>query len=145
MDELKINHQLCIFHLYKLIGKDIFPKLRSKFISKIRLCILFTEIKEIFRTYNTNIANERLNILIEKSNEIPRVINKFIQKIEEDFERLTLFMRDGFVSRTTNPIENYYRTTMPDSLKRIFKTSHGVLKYLDVRKNYWLNNISKNI
>ena len=145
MDELKINHQLCIFHLYKLIGKDIFPKLRSKFISKIRLCILFTEIKEIFRTYNTNIANERLNILIEKSNEIPRVINKFIQKIEEDFERLTLFMRDGFVSRTTNPIENYYRTTMPDSLKRIFKTTHGVLNYLDIRRDYWIDNISKNI
>jgi len=68
-----------------------------------------------------------LNILIEKSNEISRVINKFIKKIGEDFERLSLFMRDGFVSRTTNPIENYYRTTMPDSLKRIFKTTHGVL------------------
>ena len=111
MDELKINHQLCIFHLYKMIGKEISPKLNSKFISKsnkIRLCILYTEIKEIFRTYNINIANERLNILIEKSNEIPRVINKSIQKIEGDFERLTLFMRDGFVSRTSNPIENYY-------------------------------------
>ena len=33
MDELKIDHQLCIFHLYKMIGKEIFPKLRSKFIS----------------------------------------------------------------------------------------------------------------
>ena len=148
MDELKINHQLCIFHLYKLIGKEIFPKLRSKFISttnKIRLCILFTEIKEIFRTFDLNIAINRLNELLEKSNTTPRIFNKFIQKIEGDFERFTLFMRDGFVSRTTNPIENYYRTTMPDSLKRIFKTPHGALKYLDLRKNYWLNNISKNI
>jgi len=131
-----------------MIGKEIFPKLRSKFISntnKIRLCILFTEIKEVFRTFDINIAIERLNRLIEKSNEIPRVINKFIQKIEDDFERLTLFMRDGFVSRTTNPIENYYRTTMPDSIKRIFKTTHGVLNYLDIRRNYWIDNISKNI
>jgi len=148
MDELKINHQLCIFHLYKMIGKEISPKLNSKFISnsnKIRLCILFTEIKEIFRTFDLNIAIERLNNLMKKSNEIPRVINKFIQKIEDNFDRLTLFMRDGFVSRTTNPIENYYRTTMPDSLKRIFKTTHGVLKYLDIRRDYWINNISKNI
>jgi len=81
--------------------------------------------------------------LLEKSNATPKILHKFIQKIEDDFERLTLFMRDGFVSRTTNPIENYYRTTMPDSLKRIFKTPDGALKYLDVRKNYWLNNISK--
>lgn len=148
MDELKINHQLCIFHLYKMIGKEIFPKLRSKFISnskKIRLCILFTEIKEVFRTFELNVAISRLNGLLEKSNAAPKIFHKFIQKIEDDFERLTLFMKDGFVSRTTNPIENYYRTTMPDSLKRIFKTPEGVLKYLDVRKNYWLNNISKNI
>ncbi len=148
MDELKINHQLCIFHLFKMIGKEIFPKLRSKFISntnKIRLCILFTEIKEIFRTFDLNIAINRLNGLLEKSNATPKIIHKFIQKIEDDFERLTLFMRDGFVSRTTNPIENYYRTTMPDSLKRIFKTPDGALKYLNIRKIYWLNNISKNI
>ncbi len=148
MDELKINHQLCIFHLFKMIGKEILPKLNSKFISnsnKIRLCIFFTEIKEIFRTFNINIAIDRFNGLLKKSNEIPKIFNKFIQKIEDDFERLTLFMRDGFVSRTTNPIENYYRTTMPDSLKRIFKTSHGALKYLDIRRDYWLNNISKNI
>ncbi len=148
MDELKINHQLCIFHLYKMIGKEISLKLNSKFISnssKIRMCILFTEIKEIFRTFNINIAIYRLNELLKKTNEIPRVFNKFIQKIEDDFERLTLFMRDGFVSRTTNPIENYYRTTMPDSLKRIFKTPEGALKYLDIRRDYWVDNISKNI
>jgi hypothetical protein len=131
-----------------MIGKEILPKLNSKFISnsnKIRLCILFTEIKEIFRTFNIYIAIDRLNELLKKSNEIPRVFYKFIKKIEEDFERLTLFMIDGFVSRTINPIENYYRTTMPDSLKRIFKTPDGALKYLDIRKDYWLNNISKNI
>lgn len=148
LDELKINHQLCIFHLFKMIGKKIFPKLNSKFISKsnkIRLCILFSEIKEIFRTFDLNIAIYRLNELLKKSNDVPRVFNKFIKKIEDDLERLTLFMRDGFVSRTTNPIENYYRITMPDSLKRIFKTTHGALKYLDIRKDYWTNNISKNI
>jgi len=53
-------------------------------------------------------------------------------------------MRDGFVSRTANPIENYYRTTMPDSSKRIFKTPNGALNTWR-GKNYWLNNISKNI
>ncbi len=148
MDELKINHQLCIFHLFKMIGKEISPKLNSKLVSnsdKIRLCILFTEIKEIFRTFDLNIAIDRLDELLKKSYEIPEILGKFIRKIEDDFERLTLFMRDGFVSKTTNPIENYYRTTLPDSLKRIFKTPDGVSKYLDIKKNYWLNNISKNI
>lgn len=131
-----------------MIGKEIFPKFRSKFIShqnKIRICILFTGIKEIFRTFDMNIAINRINALLNISNDIPKVFHKFIRKIKDDFERLTLFMRDGLVSRTTNPIENYYRTTMPDSLKRIFKTPHGVLNYLDIRRDHWLNNISKNI
>ena len=77
--------------------------------------------------------------------EIPSIFPKLIQKIVQDFERLTLFMRDGLVSRTTNPIESYYRNTIPDSLKRIFKTQEGVLKFLNVRRDYWIKNISKNI
>jgi hypothetical protein len=33
--------------------------------------------------------------------------HKPIRKILQDFDRLTLIMRDKLVSRTTNPIENY--------------------------------------
>lgn len=148
MDELKINHQLCIFHFFKMMGKKIYPKLRSKFISKkskIRLCIVFTEIKEIFRTYNLEIAINRFEVLLKIIDDMPKVFHKFIQKIGADFDRLTLFMREDFVSRTTNPIENYYRNTMPDGLKRIFKTTKGVSNFLDIRRDYWLQNISKNV
>ena len=52
-------------------------------------------------------------------------------------------MWDGMVSRTTNPIENYYRQTMPSSIKRIFKTPEGVMNFLDKRGEYWIENISK--
>lgn len=52
-------------------------------------------------------------------------------------------MRDGMVSRTTNPFDSYYRNTVPDSLKRIFKMQSGILNYLNVRKDYWIKNISK--
>lgn len=148
MDELEINHQLCIFHLYKQVGNDVYKKLKSKFIKdcdKIRMCIVFTEIKEIFRTFDFDIAMQRLDLLLSSPNEIQNVFHKHVQKIIRDFERLTLFMRDGMVSKTTNPIENYYRQTMPYSLKRIFKTPRGTLNFLDMRKDYWINNISINV
>ena len=148
MDGLKINHQLCIFHLFKMIGKDVYKKLNSEFVSdrdKVRICIVFSEIKEIFRTFDQYIAVYRLETLLKKMKEIPSIFPKLIQKIVQDFERLTLFMRDGLVSRTTNPIESYYRNTIPDSLKRIFKIQEGALMFLNVRKDYWIKNISKNI
>ena len=77
--------------------------------------------------------------------EIPQLLHKSIDKIVKDFERLTWFMVDGFVSKTTNPIENYYRQTLPDSLKRIFKTPEGMLNYLNVKRGYWEGNISKKV
>lgn len=64
---------------------------------------------------------------------------------ENDFDRLTLFMFDEKVSKTTNLVENYYRNSTPDHLKRIFKTKERVMNFLDVRKEYWIENISKNV
>ena len=54
MDELEIDCQLCIFHIYKQIGNDAEAKI--KYCYKIRMCIIFTEIKEIFRTNGFDIA-----------------------------------------------------------------------------------------
>jgi transposase-like protein len=148
LTRLKVNHQLCIFHLFKMIGKEVYKKLKSKLVSyrdKIRMCILFTEIKEIFRTCNLNIAIYRLEKLLKHLDEFPKIFHKSIQKICQDFNRLTLSMRDGLVSRTTNPVEKYYRNTIPDHLKRLFKTTKGTLCYLNIKKYYWIENISKNI
>ncbi len=148
MDELKINHQLCIFHLFRDIGKDVYKKLKSKFVSnrdKIRLCLIFTEIKEIFRTFNLEIAINRLEVLFKRLKEIPGIFFKPIQNIVKNFDRLTLFMRDGLVSRTTNPIESYYRNTLPDPLKRIFKTPSGAANFLILRRNYWIKHIKNYI
>ena len=53
MDELKVKHQLCIFHFYKMIGDKLYTLLRSKKISedeKIRLKLYYKEIREIFDT-----------------------------------------------------------------------------------------------
>ncbi len=144
----EINHQLCIFHLFRMIGKEVYKKLDSKFVSdrdKIRMCIVYTEIKEIFRTFDLNIAIDRLETLFKRIKEIPKVFHKLTRKIILDFERLTFFMRDGLVSRTTNPIESYYQNTVPESLKRVFKLPCGILNYLNTRREYWIGHFSKNI
>ena len=76
--------------------------------------------------------------LLDEYDDIPRVLRGYIRKkILPDFERLTLFMRDGLVSRTTNPLENYYRQTDPDQIKKKYKASQGMLSYLARKMDYW--------
>jgi hypothetical protein len=141
LDELGAAHQLCIFHLYKMIGDIVYAALQSKRYSyrdKIKFCLYFTAIKNVFRTTDPQVAQERLERLLDDYWNIPPRLRGFIAgKILPDFERLTLFMRDGWVSKTTNPVENYYRQTDPESTKKIYRTSHGVLSYLAQKMVYW--------
>jgi hypothetical protein len=141
LDELGAAHQLCLFHLFKMIGDDVYAALQSKRYSyrdKIKLCLYFTAIKNVFRTDDLQVAQERLERLLDDYGNIPRGLRGFITgKIQPDFERLTLFMRDGLVSKTTNPVENYYRQTDPESTKKKYRTSRGVLSYLAQKMAYW--------
>jgi transposase-like protein len=141
IDELGAAHQLCIFHLFKMIGDRVYVALRSKRYSyrdKMELCIYFTAIKNVFRTDDLQVAQKRLERLLNDYWGIPRVLRGFITgKLLPDFERLTLFMRDGLVSKTSNPVENYYRQTDPESTKKRYRTSRGVLSYLAQKMTYW--------
>ena len=141
IDRLGANHQLCIFHLFKMIGDDLNKIIRYKNLSnmdKINLLLHFTEIKEIFRTYDYNIAIKRLETLLDRFNDVPPVLQRYIRKkILPDFGRLTAFMRDGLISRTSNPVENYYRQTDPEAIKKKYRTVRGILSYLERKMRYW--------
>ncbi len=77
IDVLWAEHQLCIFHLFEMLGKDVYDVLRSKKASyryKIKLCLYFTDIKNIFRTYDEHLVRERLEWLLDDYDDIPRVL-----------------------------------------------------------------------
>lgn len=141
MDELKVKHQLCIFHLFKMIGNKLYKTLKSKKTpkrSKINICLYFTYIKETFRTYNEKTAEKRLKNLLDKFKNIPYVLRQFIEnKIIPDFQRLTHFMRDPMIQRTSNSVENYYRQTDPEQIKTRYKTNNGILSYLNQKMKKW--------
>ncbi|RZN44230.1 MAG: hypothetical protein EFT35_00245 [Methanophagales archaeon ANME-1-THS] len=110
----------------------------TQLFNQIRFCLYFTAIKNVFRTSDPQVAQERLEQLLDEYDNIPRGLRGFITgKILPDFERLTLFMRDGLVSKTTNPLENYYRQTDPESTKKRYKTSRGILSCLAQKMAYW--------
>lgn len=149
MDKLGVKHQLCIFHLFKMIGNSVYKILKSKKATKqekISLCLYFTELKNIFRTYNEETAIQRLKALLDKFDDIPKVLQRYLtKKILPDFQRLTHFMRSPFIERTSNKVENYYRQTDPNQIKKIYKTITGILSYLNQKMKKWTQKHGKNI
>ncbi len=141
MDYIGVKHQLCVFHLFKMIGDKIYKKLRSKKVTereKISLCLYFTDIKNIFRTYNSKTSQKRLEKLLNDFNRIPRLLQRFIkQKIIPDYKRLTTFMENNKIPRTSNTVENYYRQTEPEQIKNKYKTKKGILTYLHYKMKNW--------
>ena len=115
-------------HIYlsKMIGDSLFRLLWSKKIDedeKQRLIKYYKEIMEIFNTHNPEIAEELLNKLLSQYNDISRYLQRFIKrKIIPDFKRLTQFMHNPNIPRTTNQVENYFRQTLPKAIKKKFKS-----------------------
>jgi len=116
------------------MGNCVYKILKKKDVSKrekISLCLYFTDIKNIFSIYNEKTAKSRLKALLKKFNDIPKVLQRYLtKKILSDFEILTYFMKDSIIVRTSNPVENYYRQTDPDQIKKIYKIAQGILSYL---------------
>ncbi|RJS49879.1 MAG: hypothetical protein CIT03_00005, partial [Methanobacterium sp.] len=91
-----------------------------------------------FRTYNSKNSQKRLNKLLEDFNRIPRLLQRFIkQKIILDYKRLTTFMENTKIPRTSNTVENYYRQTEPEQIKNKYKTKKGILTYLHYKMKNW--------
>jgi transposase-like protein len=81
--ELGFKHQLCIFHLYKMINNKHKIILKSKKNSKeykIQSCIYMSEFREIFRVFDKYESEKRLNTILDKIDDLPKFLGKFIQK-----------------------------------------------------------------
>lgn len=140
-DKLGVIHQQCIFHFTKMVNKPVFKILRDKITDKqdkIRLLLYATELKNVFRTFDEKTAIERLESFIEKFDDIPKVLQQIITKtMLPNFQRLTQFMRHNYISRTSNPNENYYRQTDPEQIKKKYKKIEGFLNYTHLKMQYW--------
>jgi transposase-like protein len=83
MDELNVKHQLCIFHLYKMINDKLHILLRSKKTSedeKTRLKLYFKEIREIFDTTDYETALNLLDEPLSNLDDIPIFLRRFHNK-----------------------------------------------------------------
>ncbi len=141
MDKLKIKHQLCTFHVKKEINTWIKKYRRKNKHNKDELNQITNyknQIFEIIDSQNYNNAKKLFNKLKQEINNIPNVFKKIItKKFLVHFHRFINYLKDPNISKTSNKIENYFRTTLPKAIKRIFKTIQGLQEYLTLQKEKW--------
>jgi hypothetical protein len=124
-----------------MIGDKLYKLLRSKKTSedeKIRLKLYYKEIREIFDTTDYYTSSNLLDELLSNLDDIPRFLQRFItKKILPNLNRLTQFMHNPNIARTSNCIENYYRQTLPKADKKKYKTIKGLINYLKLKMEKW--------
>jgi len=141
MDKLKIKHQLCIFHVKKEINtwiKKYKRKNKTHTEELNQINNYKNQIFEIIDSQNYNTAKKLFYKLKQQINNIPYQFRKIItKKFLVHFDRFVNYLKDPNISKTSNKIENYFRTTLPKAIKRIFKTTHGLQEYLTLQKEKW--------
>ena len=66
------------------------------------------------------------------------VFNDFIRKhIINHFHRYLQHLDDENIEKTSNKVENYYRQTNPEIIKKLYKTKNGILTFLDYQMKNW--------
>jgi transposase-like protein len=134
MTEIGFKHQLCIFHLLQNLNKKHKKFLKSKKVSsdeKIKSCIYMSELKEIFHSWTMDEAKNKLKQIIKILNSLPEFLREIInKKIIPDFDKLTMFLEDRLIHKTSNCCERYFSKTLPKQNKKRFKSNKGVLSYL---------------
>ena len=136
-----VNHQLCTFHLFQTIDHKLKVYYRrNKINGKERDHIYENaqELKDCFRQNSTKEAIEKFKQYLQNYRPIPEVLKDFIRKhIINHFHRYVQHLDDKNIERTSNKVENYYRQTNLEIIKKLYKTKNGILTFLDYQMENW--------
>ena len=103
-------------------------------------------IKNIFTAKTHKQAKRRFNTMYNQRTQLNNHIQHFLEKIEAELEIILNHTIDEEIPATNNTVENYYRTTLPRSIKRIYKTLKGLKRVIRIARIRWIHrNVLKEI
>ncbi len=140
-DEIGVKHQLCTFHLFQTINHKLKVYCRRKKINGNKRDYIYEnaqELKNCFRQNSKQEAIEQFKQYLQNYRAIPVVLKDFIRKhIINHFHRYVEHLDDENIEKTSNKVENYYRQTNPEIIKKLYKTKKGILTFLDFQMQNW--------
>ena len=79
-------------------------------------------------------AKSKLTRLRAKEYDLPKEIILSINRIYKNFEKLTNHIGNEYIPNTNNKIELYFKTTLPQHLKRRYRTQRGLQRRLNIAR-----------
>jgi transposase-like protein len=138
---LKAIHQLCGFHFIKRVTKDAEEYFKRKSISdaeKMRIAILVSAIREVFRSFTEREFLEKLEKVYLMKDTAPSRIKKHIETLVKDVDLYTNHLLNPLIPKTNNHVEEYYRQIDPKKMKKRYKTISGLTRALHLKGIYWI-------
>lgn len=86
------------------------------------------------KTHTLNKARKKFNSVKLLKCYYPKELQKWIDKIEEDWEHYTLFLADRNVPPTSNLIEQYFSSTLQRSEKKKFRNIDYLNEFLKIER-----------
>ncbi len=134
-------HQLCGFHYLKQVTEDAEWYFKRKSLSdaeKIRIAVLFSSIREVFRSFTEEEFLEKLESVYTMRDRAPPRMKKHIEKLVEDVSLYVNHLLNPQIPKTSNHAEEYYRQTDPRKMKKRYKTIPGLIRALHLKAIYWI-------
>ena len=92
----------------------------------------------IFKSKKEKTAKNRFQKLLDKIDQLPEEIATFIEKLSKNLDKSLNHITNKLIPSTNNLIENYFGTTLPRHLKRIFRTDKGLELRLKLNRIRWI-------
>ena len=94
-------------------------------------------IQNIYTADDKKSSKRRFNTINNQRKHLDRNTDKFLGNLEKRYDRTTTFYDDPLISRTNNDIERYFGITLPRYMKRKFRTTKGLTRWLQLQKIRW--------
>ena len=125
----------------ELFGDNYVRSIKTFETAKERIYKNADELKNCFRQNSSKEAIEKFKNYLKNYHSIPEVLRQFIHKhVLNHFKRYIEYLDDENIEKTSNKVENYYRQTNPEKIKKIYKTKTGILTFLDYQMENWTKN-----
>jgi len=141
IEKLGFKHQWCLFHTFKNLNKIIKKYIKENELSEEEISKIRQEKLELFSLFDSeNYKSSRIkfNMILSKVKEFSEVIRVIIlDSFLPYFKTFFGFLDDENIECTSNKLENFFKRTLPKSVKKIMKTKNGVKSRMSLRTEIW--------
>lgn len=95
-------------------------------------------IENIYNATDKKGSRRRFNTLNNRGKFLDKNSCGFLENLGKKFDRTVTYYDDPLIPRTNNGIERYFGITLPSFIKRKYRTTEGLTRWLRLQKIRWI-------